>query len=466
MRGRLLGVATAILACFVASPAGAQSSAAGAIEGRVQNVATGDYLNNARVAIKGTNIITLTDESGSFRLNGVPAGQTTVRVFFTGLDEKEIPVNVVAGQTAQLAVNLTSQSRYGATAETVTLDTFTVQSTRETNASMIAVNEQRVASNIKSVVAAEEFGTIPDTNPGELLKWLPGVGVEYFANNITGVNVRGLGAVNTEINFDGMPMASANADGTNRSFELNGASSSDISRVEVRKLPLPEDSANAIGGSINLIRRSAFEYSKRRIDYLMVFTSDGEKFTLGNRKGPRDRTQSQWQPNWQFKWTEPLTKDLGFAFTMGQNSAIVNVHWNNPTWSYGSAAQKTAADAILASGGKLPNTVSLYNPAMTQMLLHDAPTKDQKDYASMRVDWRPMRTLTLGYAFSYAKALSSQGDDIRYTWNTAATGSGDPQSVDRRTVVGRNLGGAIFYNTPLWRNVLRPTTGHGLESTW
>src|SRR5438309_1759823 len=85
-----------------------------------------------------------------------------------------------------------------------------------TLAAAIAVNEQRVANNIKSVVSTDEFGSIPDDNPGEFLKWLPGVGVEYFANNITGVNVRGLGSVNTEINFDGMPIASANADGTSR----------------------------------------------------------------------------------------------------------------------------------------------------------------------------------------------------------------------------------------------------------
>lgn len=29
---------------------------------------TGDYLNNARVSIKGTNQVVLTDESGTYRL--------------------------------------------------------------------------------------------------------------------------------------------------------------------------------------------------------------------------------------------------------------------------------------------------------------------------------------------------------------------------------------------------------------
>jgi len=96
--------------------------------------------------------------------------------------------------------------------ELAKLDAFFVQSTKETNASAIAVNEQRVANNIKSVVAAEEFGTIPDTNPGELLKWLPGVGVEYFANNITGVNVRGLGAVCITYCVGGLKVANTTAE--------------------------------------------------------------------------------------------------------------------------------------------------------------------------------------------------------------------------------------------------------------
>ena len=252
----------------------------------MKNAVTGAYLNNASVAVKGTTHLALTDESGTYRLVDVPAGAVTLQIFFTGLDQFETTVNATTGQTTIKDVDLSSKSRYGADTDLVKLDAFTVQSTRETNAAAIAVNEQRVARNIKSVVASEEFGTIPDTNPGELLKWLPGVGVEYFANNITGVNVRGLGAVNTEISFDGMPMASANADGTGRTFELNGASSSDISRVEVRKLPLPEDSANSIGGSINLIRRSAFEYSKRRVEYLAVFTSDGERYTFGQSPRP------------------------------------------------------------------------------------------------------------------------------------------------------------------------------------
>src|SRR6185503_12494541 len=159
-------------------------------------------------------------------------------------------------------------------------------------------------------------GTIPDSNPGELMKWLPGVSVEYFANNIVGVSVRGLDAVNTEIRFDGMPQASASTatlgtSSRDRNFEMLGSSSADIARVEIRKLRTPEDSANAVGGSINLVRRSAFEADRRRFTYNALFTTDAEEFSFGKRPGIRDTRIGGWRPNFKFTWTDPLTKNFG-----------------------------------------------------------------------------------------------------------------------------------------------------------
>ena len=362
----------------------------GAVEGRVRNAVTGDSLNNARVAIKGSARQTFTDAAGAFRLDNLPAGPVTLRVFFTGLDEQEVTVNVSAGQTAVQDLAMTSQSRYGNTDTTVKLDPFTVRSTRETNASMIAINEQRFAANITSVVATDEFGTMVDSNPGEFLKYLPGIDVDYFANNITGVSVRGLGANNTEINFDGMTTASMNAEAVGRAFEVQFGTMSDIARAEIRKLPLPQDSANSIGGTINLVRRSAFEYSKRRINYQAVLRSDGERFTLEKMDGPKDRKVNRWRPNWQVSWTEPISKSFGFSLTLGQEDTIVNTHWSLPRWNMGSAANNTFAAAEIAAGRGVPtDRPSIYNPSMNNPLNHNAPLQQGKDYASLRFDWRP-----------------------------------------------------------------------------
>src|SRR4051812_22839299 len=92
----------ACIATLLATPAArAQGATTGTIEGRVQNAATGDYLQNARVTVKGTNLEALTDDAGAFQLTGVPAGRTTLRVFFTGLDSQELPVTVTPGARAQ-----------------------------------------------------------------------------------------------------------------------------------------------------------------------------------------------------------------------------------------------------------------------------------------------------------------------------------------------------------------------------
>jgi TonB-dependent receptor len=464
--GFLLGrhfLAVVAFACAMLTTITHAQTAPGAIEGRVRNSATGDYLNNARVAVKGSARQVFTDAGGAFRLDNLPAGPVTLRVFFTGLDEQEVTVNVSPGQTAVQDLAMTSQTRYGNADTTVKLDAFTVQSTRETNASMIAINEQRFAANITSVVATDEFGTMVDSNPGEFLKYLPGIDVDYFANNITGVSVRGLGANNTELNFDGMTTASMNAEAVGRAFEVQFGTMSDIARAEIRKLPLPQDSANSIGGTINLIRRSAFEYSKRKISYQAVFRSDGEEFTLKQMDGPKDRQVNRWRPNWQVSWTEPISKTFGFSLTLGQEDTIVNTHWSLPRWNLGSAANNTFAAAEIAAGRPVPtDRPSIYNPSMNNPLNHNAPLQQGKDYASLRFDWRPIPELTLGWSLSGTRAWKQVADDIRYVW----VGGGNSQFSDRNRTLGQLGAGAARQESPLWRDIYSPATSTVVDARW
>ena len=42
------------------------------ISGRVKNAVNGQYLNNARITIKGSAIVVFTDQSGTYRLNQIP----------------------------------------------------------------------------------------------------------------------------------------------------------------------------------------------------------------------------------------------------------------------------------------------------------------------------------------------------------------------------------------------------------
>lgn len=474
-----LALATLVLGVLALLPAPflLAQAATGTVEGRVQDRVTGDYLNHARVAVKGTPLTTLTDSSGMFRLSGVPAGAITLDVFFTGLDRQEVAVNVAPGQTAQKDVQLSSRARSGDT-DAVQLDKFLVESTRETNAAAIAVNEQRFALSQKSVISADQFGTIPDSNPGELLKWLPGVSVQYFANNIVGVSVRGLNADNTEISFDGMPVASASTatastPGRGRNFEMMGASSSDISRVEVRKLRTPEDSANALGGSINLVRRSAFEADRRRLTYNLLFTTDAEEFSLRKRAGIRDTKIYGWRPNFKLTWTDPISKTFGYTLTLNHNDVLARVHWSSPSKNFGTAAHATDAAARRAAGLPL-TTVSVFNPLLRQDLLHDNPKQDVSDAASIKFDWKPLPALKLSYSLSGSRYQEKVGDELRFLWNVGAqtnlnpnTPLGRPGTNDQSGAYGELGAGSIRYNMfEAWRNGIKTVVTNALESEW
>jgi iron complex outermembrane receptor protein len=111
----------------------APASAAAAVTGRVLNVATGQYLNNARVSVRGTDLAAFTDQTGTYRLPQVPAGAVTLDVFYTGLDPQSAAVTAAAGQTVTRDFDLTSAARYGA-GGVVKLDAFTVATVRETDA--------------------------------------------------------------------------------------------------------------------------------------------------------------------------------------------------------------------------------------------------------------------------------------------------------------------------------------------
>lgn len=268
---------------FVASlcvPFRALAQETGTITGRVANVATGEYLNNARITIKGSNAETFTDRFGEFQLYEVPAGSVTLVVFYTGLDPKEVTVQVDAGGVATQEITLTSVSRYGSEDEAVALDEFVIQSTRETNAQSIAQNEQRFSPNLKNVVSADSFGDVAEGNVGEFMKYLPGVTVDYVAADVRTMSVRGFADNFTSISFNGARMASSNSGGNSRAFEFEQVSINNVSRVEVVKVPTADVPADSLGGSVNMVPKSAFERKGSEFRYRAYLSMNSEDLEI------------------------------------------------------------------------------------------------------------------------------------------------------------------------------------------
>ncbi len=364
------------------------AQATGTIEGRVLNATSGRYLNNVRVSVEGSTQETFTNEFGEYRLVGVPAGSVTLNVFFTGLDSQRITVDVQGGQIAQQDVTLTR----GTIAETVVLDAFVVASERDTNAASIAANEQRFANNIKNVVSADAFGDVTEGNVGEFIKYLPGVSVEYVAADVRAISVRGFDSSLTAVSVDGGRMASASSGSSSRTFELEQVSINNVARIELVKVPTPDMPADAIGGSVNMISKSAFERKGAQLNYRAVLNFNHEEpYFWKKTPGPGRKETYKVLPGFDFDYTLPITPDFGIVVTGLSSNQFNEQHRSQMVWE--NAGTSTGATPA--------------NPYLRQYTLQDGPKNTFRNSASVKADWRIARNhlLSAGAQYNYYKAF-------------------------------------------------------------
>jgi len=352
----------------------------GVIEGRVRNVGNDRYLNNARVVIEGTNKETSTNEFGEYRFTNVAPGSVRVRVNYSGLDPEVVTLSVAAGATVQQNFDLTSRDRYGDD-KTVVLDAFTVQSNREYEGNALATNEQRYAPNVKVVVAADAFGDISEGNPGEFLKYLPGLSVDYVAADVRTVSVRGFASNFTNVSWDGMRLTSSASGSNNRIFEFEQVSINNTSRTEVTKVPTPDTPADSLGGSINFISKNAFERKGAQFNYRAYLNMNSENTKLFKKTpGPDNETSYKILPNFDFDYTLPVNDRFGLVITGLSSNQHVEQHRWQPTWNY-------------AQAGATPT-----NPYLQQWQLQDGPKTTNRASLGIKADWKVTDRQTLSVA--------------------------------------------------------------------
>lgn len=397
-----------LLAPCAALPAAAAPAATGGLSGRVQNSATGQYLNNARVSVRGTGLVAFSDETGRYSLAQVPAGPVTIEVVYTGLDPRQLPVAIPAGATATLDVGLTSAARYGAEGGVVKLDSFVVATSREMEGQALAINEQRFAANLKNVVSADTHGDVTAGNVAELIKFIPGVAiVEGGDGNANQVAVRGLDAALTNVSMDGAQVAHAANAGNTRAFDFKGVNINSIARVEITKVPLPSSPADSLGGSVNLVSKSAFELNRAEFRYRAYLSMNGEDFTLRQTPFPYENRTYKAIPGFDLTYTKPVSETFGFVVNAASNIAYNVQDLDTMTW----AGTGTGT-------GATPD-----RPYLQSYSFIDAPKYIWRQAGSAKLDWRvtPDSVLSLNSLYSRFR-----DDNANYSWTFNAGTTGTP----------------------------------------
>ena len=126
-----------------------------------------------------------------------------------------------------------------------------------------AIEIKRNAVGIMDVAAADEIGRLPDRNVAEVVERLPGLGVTYDQGEGRYVAIRGIPSDLNNYTFNGVEIG--NPDGQSRSLPLDIVSGQLLNRVEVTKAKTADQDGQGIGGSINLVPQTAFDFRERFI---------------------------------------------------------------------------------------------------------------------------------------------------------------------------------------------------------
>jgi len=238
-----LALSGLLAAGAIALPASAQE----VLGGRVVD-ANGAPLPGARVSVTETGVSTSTNRQGEFTLPSVPAGPLTVRVEYMGFPNADKAVDVTAGTPSMIIVTLGDDARE--------LERVVVQGAI-LDGQARALNQQRTSSNTTSIVSSDAIGRFPDYNVAEALQRVPGFAISRDQGEGRTINLRGAPSDFTAITVDGVAIASPSA--TTRAVDLDTVPSDIVSAIEVSKTLLPDQDADSIAGSVNLVTRSAFD---------------------------------------------------------------------------------------------------------------------------------------------------------------------------------------------------------------
>lgn len=209
------------------------------LTGHVLDEQTGEHLAFVNVQLKGTNIGTVTDESGHYFLKDLPIGRQTIVFSFVGYETLELPILIEEDKTKELKAVIREVSQQ--------LNSVVVTANR------YATKRQETAT-IVNVLSPKLFETTAVACVADALCFQPGLRVENTCSNCgkTELRINGLQGQYTQILMDSRPVFSSMA----AVYGLEQVPSAMIDRIEVvRGGGSAMYGANAIAGVVNIITK-------------------------------------------------------------------------------------------------------------------------------------------------------------------------------------------------------------------
>jgi TonB-dependent receptor len=206
---------------------------------------TGTVLQGAVINIQNPALTASTNEQGRFYINDLTPGSYTVTISYLGLETQTKTVTVAGGQTVTLdsALQIPSQN------QAVLVTAGRVSAEAE------AINQERAADNLLLVLPVQVITSLPNANLADALGRLPSVTLERDEGEGKYVQVRSTEPRLTNTTVDGVNLPSEEP-GV-RQIKFDAIPSSLVESVEVSKTLQANMEGDGIGGSVNIVTKTA-----------------------------------------------------------------------------------------------------------------------------------------------------------------------------------------------------------------
>ena len=234
-----------LLFLFAISSALGQSGK-GLVSGSVKDLQSAN-LPGATVELQPTGRRTVSDGQGTFTITDIAAGTYTVTVSYVGFTAYSGSVTVLGGQTARVDAMLKVAGRND---EVIVTD-------ERPRGEAEAINRTRAAENILQVLPSEVITSLPNANIADALGRMPSVTIERDEGEGKYVQIRGTEPRLSNTMVDGVTIPSPES-GV-RQIKLDTIASDLVDSVEINKTLQANIDADGIGGSVNLVTKTASE---------------------------------------------------------------------------------------------------------------------------------------------------------------------------------------------------------------
>src|SRR5437879_10152271 len=243
-------------------PAGQAQSGKGAIAGHVTD-SSGGALIGAQATLQPSGVSVVSDARGQFFINDLEPGSYTVTITYVGFEAFTQRLNVAAGQAASVEAKLEIESQ--------SLEVLVTAERASGEAE--AVNRELTADNIVQVLPAEVIRSLPNANMADALGRLPSVTIERDEGEGKYVQIRG-----TETRLDNLTIEGINTPSPEsgvRQIKLDAIPADIVESVEINKTLQANMDADGIGGSVNLVTKTAGEHPTANISGMGGYTQIG-----------------------------------------------------------------------------------------------------------------------------------------------------------------------------------------------